>query len=138
LNPVQNRSEVNAIIWIVVVMKGKNCMCRCGPFKINLIPPGILKPLILNILMEKPMHGYEIMNEISRRTDGFWRPTAGSIYPALNSLVKDGYVERNEMSQGQRVRQVYVLTDAGKMAIKDIGLLSSDWMAGLDKIYRLW
>ena len=119
-------------------MKGKNCMCRCGPFKINLIPPGVLKPLILNILMERPMHGYEIMNEISRRTDGFWRPTAGSIYPALNSLVKDGYVERNEMSQGQRVRQVYVLTEAGKMAIKDISSLSSDWMAGLDKIYRLW
>ena len=117
---------------------GSFFLCRCGPFKINLIPPGVLKPLILNILMEKPMHGYEIMNEISRKTDGFWRPTAGSIYPALTSLVKDGYVERNEMSQGQRVRQVYVLTEAGKMAIKDISLLSSDWMAGLDKIYRLW
>ena len=49
------------------------------------------------------MHGYEIMKEISMRTDGLWRPTAGSIYPALSSLEDDGYIERKEMSQGNRV-----------------------------------
>ena len=37
----------------------KNCSCRCGPFKVSLIPPGILKPLILKILENKPLEGFE-------------------------------------------------------------------------------
>ena len=116
----------------------KNCMCRCGPFKISLIPPGMLKPLILRILQGKPMHGYEIMKEISMRTDGLWRPTAGSIYPALSSLEEKGYIERKEMNQGNRIRQVYMITVSGREAMKDVDILSSDWIEGLKKLSRLW
>ena len=115
----------------------KNCSCRCGPFKVSLIPPGVLKPLILKILEDNPMHGYEIMNEISLRTQGYWRPTAGSIYPALGSLEKDRYVERREIMQGERARQMYTITDLGRETIKDMAQFSESWKNGLNKLIGL-
>ena len=115
----------------------KNCSCRCDPFKVSLIPPGVLKPLILKILADNPMHGYEIMNEISLCTQGYWRPTAGSIYPALGSLEKDRYVERREIMQGERARQMYTITDLGREAIKDMAQFSESWKNGLNKLIGL-
>ena len=40
--------------------------CRFGPFRVGIIPQGLLKPIILNLLYERPMHGFEIMEEIHR------------------------------------------------------------------------
>ena len=40
---------------------------------------------ILILLNKKPAHGYEIMKEINNRTKGFWKPTAGGVYPILET-----------------------------------------------------
>ncbi|WP_148690236.1 PadR family transcriptional regulator [Cuniculiplasma divulgatum] len=93
--------------------------------------------MILKILEDNPMHGYEIMNEISLRTQGYWRPTAGSIYPALGSLEKDRYVERRELMQGERARQMYIITDLGRETIKDMSQFSESWKNGLNKLMGL-
>ena len=42
------------------------------------------------------------------------------------------------MSQGNRVRQVYMITDSGREAMKDVDILSSDWNEGLSKLNRIW
>ncbi|EQB67649.1 MAG: PadR family transcriptional regulator [Thermoplasmataceae archaeon] len=114
------------------------CNCRCGPFSINMIPPGILKPLILKILEQRNMHGYEIMHEISIRTKGLWRPTPGSIYPALSSLVEEGYVQREEQKQGDRQKFVYTLTESGMNAISDLGKFKEEWKSALDSLVNIW
>ena len=44
---------------------------------------GYIRIAVLILLSKKPYHGYEIMREIKERTMGFWRPTAGGIYPIL-------------------------------------------------------
>lgn len=111
--------------------KGRNCCCSCGPFRVNLIPPGTLKPVILSLLKERPMHGYEIMREIDRRTSGFWKPKAGAIYPVLADLEERKLIERRPISEGERVRYVYTLTDEGLESISDIEEFRKDWRQGL-------
>jgi DNA-binding PadR family transcriptional regulator len=52
--------------------------------------------LILSMLSTSPMNGVEIMNEVESMTRGRWRPSPGSVYPALDQLVKEGMVKKRE------------------------------------------
>ncbi len=73
---------------------------------------GDVRAAILALLTEAPMHGYQLIREIEERTDGRWKPSAGSVYPTLQLLADEGLVTA-EMSQD---RKTYSLTDAGKEA----------------------
>ena len=47
---------------------------------------GDIRATILALLAEEPMHGYQIIQEVSERTGGAWRPSPGSVYPTLQQL----------------------------------------------------
>jgi len=53
---------------------------------------GDFKGLVLHLLEERPMHGYEIIKAIEERYHGFYKPSAGAIYPALRALLRKGYL----------------------------------------------
>jgi DNA-binding PadR family transcriptional regulator len=65
---------------------------------------------VLALLHERPMHGYEMIQELETRTGGIWRPSPGSIYPTLQLLEDEGLITAEE--QGGRKR--FVLTDTGR------------------------
>ena len=69
---------------------------------------------ILSVLESGPRHGYDIMQELGRRRGGF-RPSPGSIYPALQMLEDAGYVRGHE-ADGKRI---YEITDAGRAHLKE-------------------
>lgn len=71
---------------------------------------GDVRGAILALLTERPMHGYEMMQELEGRTGGAWRPSAGSIYPTLQQLEDEGLVKSEEIGDRRR----YTLTDAGR------------------------
>lgn len=71
---------------------------------------GDVRAAVLALLTEQPMHGYQIIREISERTGGRWKPSAGSVYPTLQLLADEGLV-RAETSQD---RKTYSLTEAGR------------------------
>ena len=56
------------------------------------------------------MHGYEIIREIRDRTHGRWRPSPGSVYPALRSLRESGLVTEEPLGRKRTV----ALTDDGR------------------------
>ena len=66
--------------------------------------------LVLSVLREKPMHGYEIMKALEERFHGFYKPSPGSLYPALRSLLGKGYVT---VTGGER-RKTYRITAKGQ------------------------
>jgi len=72
---------------------------------------GDLKYVILRLLAEKPMHGYEVMQALERESGGLYSPSAGSVYPALQLLADQGLVTSREEDDGRRV---YRITDAGR------------------------
>jgi len=71
---------------------------------------GEIRTAILALLLEAPMHGYQVITELSERSGGDWRPSAGSVYPTLQQLTDEGLV-RDEERDGRRV---YELTDTGR------------------------
>ncbi|MGD8505261.1 MAG: PadR family transcriptional regulator [Candidatus Bathyarchaeota archaeon] len=78
---------------------------------------GYMRIAVLILLSKKPYHGYEIMKEIKNRTGGFWRPTAGGVYPLLKSLEKAGYIEGEWALQKKRRRKTYKITETGRMIL---------------------
>ncbi len=47
---------------------------------------GEVRSAVLALLAERPMHGYQIIREIEERSNGSWKPSAGSVYPTLQLL----------------------------------------------------
>jgi len=85
-----------------------------------MVPRGFLKYYILRLLSQKPMHGYEIMEEIEKRTAGCWRPGPGSIYPTLEWLEKAGYIEVVPgKGEKEKAARPYRVTRKGEQAITD-------------------
>jgi len=70
---------------------------------------GDLGPIILQVLKEKPMHGYEIISQLEEKSHGMWRPSAGSIYPNLQLLTEQEYVTSKE----ENGKRVYTITEKG-------------------------
>ncbi len=66
---------------------------------------GGLRTFVLNLVYEKPMRGSEIMEEMGRRTMGWWKPSPGSIYPLLSKMEEDGYIARSEDGRYQITEQ---------------------------------
>ncbi|HMG41190.1 MAG TPA: PadR family transcriptional regulator [Acidimicrobiales bacterium] len=71
---------------------------------------GDVRAAILALLVEQPMHGYEMIQELDSRTGGIWRPSPGSVYPTLQLLEDEGLVV-GEQVEGRRR---FTLTDAGR------------------------
>jgi DNA-binding PadR family transcriptional regulator len=70
---------------------------------------GDVRAAILLLLSEQPCNGYQMMQEIERRSDGTWRPSSGSIYPALQQLEDERLVTVENEAAGK----VYKLTARG-------------------------
>jgi DNA-binding PadR family transcriptional regulator len=71
---------------------------------------GLVRGAILHLLQERPMHGYELINELDQRTGGRWKPSPGSVYPTLAALEDEGLIKGVEEEGKKR----YELTDAGR------------------------
>src|SRR5580698_694175 len=81
-------------------------------------PRGLLLHYMLRKIAQSPCHGYEILQDIDSKTEGAWRPGAGSIYPILKKLVTNGYIKANEGTRGVD-RKVYSITPKGLESIKE-------------------
>ena len=79
---------------------------------------GYIRHGVLILLSKKPAHGYELMKEINQRTQGFWRPTPGGVYPILNSLENAGFIKGRWETQKNRRLKVYTITPSGEAILK--------------------
>ncbi len=76
---------------------------------------GDVRTAALILLAEEPRNGYQIMQELEERSDGLWRPSPGSVYPALQQLEDEGLVRSDEIDG----RKVLRLTEAGEAAVRE-------------------
>jgi DNA-binding PadR family transcriptional regulator len=76
---------------------------------------GDVRSALLLLLAEEPRTGYNLMEELENRSGGSWRPSPGSVYPALQQLEDEGLV-RAEPEEGRRP---YHLTDAGRKYVEE-------------------
>src|SRR5687767_15181430 len=73
---------------------------------------GELHLVLLALLSQRSMHGYELMGELARRIRRY-RPSPGSIYPAMQSLETEGLI----VARDDGDRRVYELTADGRAAL---------------------
>lgn len=99
--------------------RGRWAMGR-GGFRFHWGPPGPrarrgdVRTAVLALLAERPMHGYQVIQELEQRTDGAWRVSPGSVYPTLQLLEDEGLVTGQEV-EGKRV---FSLTDLGRERVE--------------------
>jgi DNA-binding PadR family transcriptional regulator len=84
---------------------------------------GDVRAAIIALLAEEPMHGYQIITELTERSGGVWHPSPGSVYPTLQALEDQGLVTANR-TEGRRV---FSLTDEGKAAAEAAGDGPAPW-----------
>lgn len=78
---------------------------------------GDVRAAILTLLTERPMHGYEMIQEINERSQQLWKPSPGSVYPTLQLLVDEGLLVATE-SEGSK--KLFELTEDGRAAAAKI------------------
>jgi DNA-binding PadR family transcriptional regulator len=82
---------------------------------------GTTTVIILNLLAERnrPMYGYEIIQELEQRSQGYFRFKEGLIYPRLHELERQGLLRSTwQGEEGSRRRKFYSITDAGRRRLE--------------------
>jgi len=84
---------------------------------------GDIRTAVLRLLAEQPMHGYQIIQELSTRSGGAWSPSAGSVYPTLQLLADEGLIVAEETGG----KKVFSLTEAGTAAVAAMAEQPAPW-----------
>ncbi|BCM71597.1 MULTISPECIES: PadR family transcriptional regulator [Streptomyces] len=77
---------------------------------------GDVRASILALLKDRPMHGYEMIQEIAERSGGAWKPSPGSVYPTLQLLEDEGLIA----SRSEGGKKLFALTDSGRAAAEEV------------------
>ncbi len=92
--------------------------------------------IVLKMLNEEPMYGYQISTELEKRSEGYFEFKQGTLYPALHKLEEDGLIEGrwgDEETEGPR-RKYYHITESGRKSLK---ILTEDWRTFTSKLSGL-
>lgn len=84
---------------------------------------GDVRTAVLRLLSEQPMHGYQIIQELSARSGGAWTPSAGSVYPTLQLLADEGLITAEENAG----KKVFSLTETGTAAVAETADQPAPW-----------
>ena len=84
---------------------------------------GDIRAAVLRLLSEQPMHGYQIIQELSSRSGGAWCPSAGSVYPTLQLLADEGLIAAEETAG----KKVFSLTETGTAAVAETADQPAPW-----------
>ncbi|OGO04257.1 MAG: hypothetical protein A2Y91_03695 [Chloroflexi bacterium RBG_13_54_8] len=81
---------------------------------------GNTETLLLSLLKSQPMYGYQIIQELKKRSDGYFRFREGTLYPALHRLEAAGLVSGTwEHLRSGKERRYYHLTEAGLKLLEE-------------------
>lgn len=91
--------------------------------------------MVLRLLAEKPMYGYQIVKELQVRSEGYFDLEQGTLYPALHRLEKDGLVNSQwEVVEDGPSRKYYQITEAGRTELEKSARQWSDFSRHLLKL----
>src|SRR5208337_3173097 len=115
---------------------------RHGPFMRRwmkhaaMVPKGFLRYELLKKVSEKPMSGSEIMTELESETQGYWKPSPGSIYPLLAWLQDQKYIK--EADQAEPGIRRYTMTEEGKAFLETETKSREEINKHLENFGRVW
>jgi len=97
--------------------------------------PGALEMMILHSLRLKPMHGYALVKHIKQVSDDLLQIEEGSLYPALQRMLKEGWLESKAgISAKGRPTRIYRLTDSGHRRLEQERSSFEKMFAGINRV----
>lgn len=97
--------------------------------------PGALEMMILHSLRLKPMHGYALVKHIQRISDDLLQIEEGSLYPALQRMLREGWLKSEEgISAKGRPTRIYRLTAAGRRRLEQEVSSFEQMLAGITRV----
>ncbi len=91
----------------------------------NELLKGSTETLLLALLSEKPMYGYQIVKVMDQRSSGYFHLKEGTLYPALHRLERNGRLQgRWEQSDNGQSRRYYYITLTGRARL---GAMLEEW-----------
>jgi PadR family transcriptional regulator PadR len=98
--------------------------------------PGALEMMILQSLRLKPMHGYALVKHIKQVSDNLLRVEEGSLYPALQRMLKEGWLEAKAGTSSKgRPTRIYRLTAAGTRHLESEVVSFEKMFAGFMRVF---
>ncbi|MDH7485364.1 MAG: PadR family transcriptional regulator [Anaerolineae bacterium] len=99
------------------------------------IRKGSSETLILNLLAEEPMYGYQMTRELKRRSSGYFHMKEGLLYPTLHRMEQEGLIVSEwRTGTGRRRRKYYCITDKGRQAL---ARQTVEWRTFAERLLRL-
>jgi PadR family transcriptional regulator, regulatory protein PadR len=100
--------------------------------------PGALEIMILQSLRLKPMHGYALVKHIQESSNDLLRVEEGSLYPALQRMLREGWVESEAgISAKGRPTRIYRATEAGIRHLEQEVILFERMFQGITRVLAL-
>jgi DNA-binding PadR family transcriptional regulator len=84
--------------------------------------------LLMLLSQESPLNGYQLMQGLEQRSEGRWRPSPGSVYPALQQLEDEGLI--HGVPTDAESGRSFELTDAGRKHLEERGEQPAPWEPG--------
>jgi len=106
--------------------------------RLHSAPKGLLRYYILHKIAQKPIHGYEIIRDIDSKTEGAWRPGAGSLYPILKKLVSEGLIKAEPEPSAEATRRVYQITPKGVESLAHAKEMFANFQQRFGSLRRLF
>src|SRR2546421_366736 len=106
--------------------------------RLHSAPKGLLRYYILHKIAQKPIHGYEIIQDIDSKTEGAWRPGAGSLYPILKKLVSEGLIKAEPEPTEEATRRVYHITPKGVESLAQAKEMFANFQQRFGSLRRLF
>ena len=98
------------------------------------IRKGSTEVIILTLLAERPMYGYEMVQELERRSNGYFEMKEGLLYPTLHRMQQSGWLSSSWQAVDGRRRKYYALTALGREVL---GEQAEEWSTFLKKLESL-
>jgi PadR family transcriptional regulator PadR len=95
---------------------------------------GVVEPLLLFIIGELPVHGYEIARELERRSEGYLNLTASTLYSALRRLESRGLVSSSWQQISKQRRRCYELTEKGRQILAEELTQWQDFLGATERV----
>lgn len=99
------------------------------------IRKGSTEILILSLLAEEPMYGYQIGQELQQRSEGYFEMKEGLLYPTLHRMAQEGLLSSEWRESGTaRRRKYYAITETGRQALRE---QTAEWQTFTENLFHL-
>ncbi|UCB43583.1 MAG: helix-turn-helix transcriptional regulator [Dehalococcoidales bacterium] len=98
---------------------------------------GNIDTLLLSLISQQPMYGYQVMQELEGRSQGYFRFKEGTLYPALHRLEKSGLLQGKwQTLSNSRQRRYYNITEKGCRILVEQTAQWQDFFAAMNLIFQ--